>query len=93
MQLAIIDRHQSSSNQVSSSCTSIYVDGSESRGALSAGFEVEYGSLHGSTAVTVWMPEIPIKVDLEDTRLSQIKGWKVQSARGAGAASSGNKNK
>ena len=30
--------------QVSSSCTSIYVDGSESRGALSAAIDVSYGS-------------------------------------------------
>ena len=59
------------------------MDGSESRGALAAGFQVEYGSLRGATEVTVWMPEIPVKVSLEDTRLSQIKGWKVKKSAGS----------
>ena len=36
--------------QVSSSCTSIYVDGSETRGALSAAIDVSYGSNSGAGA-------------------------------------------
>ena len=55
----------------------MYVDGSEQRGALSAEVSVKYGSLEGTAAITVWMPETPLRVDLEDRRLSQVKGWRV----------------
>ena len=63
--------------QVSSSCTSVYVDGSETRGALSAKIGVKYGSLAGEVTLTIWMAEMPLKVEMDDSRLSQIKGWKV----------------
>lgn len=31
----------------------------------------------GKAIFTVWMPETPLNIDVEDPRLSQIKGWKV----------------
>ena len=31
----------------------------------------------GRAVFTVWMPETPLNINLDDTRLSQIKGWKV----------------
>ena len=33
----------------------------------------------GKAVFTVWMPETPLNIDVEDPRLSQIKGWKVPS--------------
>ena len=36
--------------QVSSSCTSVYVDGSESRGAISAEVKVKYGTFSGQVS-------------------------------------------
>ena len=59
----------------------MYVDGSESRGALSAEIDIKYGSPQymGKAIFTVWMPETPLNVDVADPRLSQIKGWKVPS--------------
>ena len=59
----------------------MYVDGSESRGALSAEIDIKYGSPQymGKAIFTVWMPETPLNIDVEDPRLSQIKGWKVPS--------------
>ena len=65
--------------QVTASCTSVYVDGSESRGALNAEINIKYGSSQYITKAifTVWMPETPLNIELADTRLSQIKGWKV----------------
>jgi transmembrane protein 132 len=67
---------------VTSSCTSVYVDGSEDRGALSAEIDVKYGAPQymGKAVFTVWMPETPLNIDVADTRLSQIKGWKVPTA-------------
>ena len=55
------------------------MDGSESRGALAAEIDIKYGSPQymGRAVFTVWMPETPLNINLGDTKLSQIKGWKV----------------
>lgn len=63
--------------QVSSSCSSVYVDGSEIRGSSNASVLVKYGTYTGLARFTVWMPELPLEVSVADTRLNQIKGWKV----------------
>ncbi|KAL0130525.1 hypothetical protein PUN28_002272 [Cardiocondyla obscurior] len=63
--------------KVSSSCSSVYVDGSEIRGSSNASVLVKYGTYTGLARFTVWMPELPLEVTVTDTRLNQIKGWKV----------------
>ncbi|GBP71122.1 Transmembrane protein 132B [Eumeta japonica] len=63
--------------KVSSSCSSVYVDGSEIRGSSNASVIVKYGTYTGLARFTVWTPEYPLEVDVDDSRLSQIKGWKV----------------
>ncbi|XP_053625158.1 transmembrane protein 132E isoform X2 [Plodia interpunctella] len=63
--------------KVSSSCSSVYVDGSEIRGSSNASVIVKYGTYTGLARFTVWMPESPLEIDVDDNRLSQIKGWKV----------------
>lgn len=63
--------------QVSSSCSSVYVDGSEIRGSSNASVLVKYGTYTGLARFTVWMPEFPLEVSVGDTRLNQIKSWKV----------------
>ncbi|XP_057335778.1 transmembrane protein 132E isoform X1 [Microplitis mediator] len=63
--------------KVSSSCSSVYVDGSEIRGSSNASVLVKYGTYTGLARFTVWMPEFPLEVTVTDSRLSQIKGWKV----------------
>lgn len=63
--------------QVSSSCSSVYVDGSEARGSSNATVLVKYGTYSGKAKYIVWMPEFPLEVSVADFRLSQIKGWKV----------------
>nr|CAD7260300.1 unnamed protein product [Timema shepardi] len=62
---------------VSSSCSSVYVDGSEIRGSSNASVLVKYGTYTGLAKFTVWMPEFPLEVNVADFRLSQVKGWKV----------------
>lgn len=62
---------------MSSSCSSVYVDGSEARGSSNASVLVKYGTYVGRAKFTVWMPEFPLEVSVADFRLSQIKGWKV----------------
>ncbi|XP_058811581.1 transmembrane protein 132E [Topomyia yanbarensis] len=63
--------------KVSSSCSSVYVDGSEARGSSNASVVVKYGTYSGLAKFTVWMPEFPLEVSVADFRLSQIKGWKI----------------
>jgi hypothetical protein len=65
------------SQQVSSSCSSVYVDGSELRGSSNASVIVKYGTYQGLAKFTVWMPEFPLELAVADFKLSQIKGWKV----------------
>lgn len=63
--------------KVSSSCSSVYVDGSEARGSSNASIVVRYGTYVGLAKFIVWMPEFPLEVAVADFRLSQIKGWKI----------------
>ncbi|CAH2086605.1 unnamed protein product [Euphydryas editha] len=64
-------------SKVSSSCSSVYVDGSEIRGSSNASVIVKYGTYTGLARFTVWMPEYPLEIDVDDNRLSQIKGMFV----------------
>lgn len=63
--------------KVSTSCSSVYVDGTESEGSSNASIVIKYGSNLGLARFTVWMPEYPLEVAVTDFRLSQIKGWKI----------------
>ncbi|XP_037092230.1 transmembrane protein 132C-like, partial [Pollicipes pollicipes] len=64
--------------KVSSSCTSVYLDGSEARGSQNATVIVNYGSYHGSASFRVWVPEEPLDIEIPDPKLSQIRGWEVR---------------
>jgi len=66
---------------VSSSCTSVYLDGSEVRGSTNASFTARYGNVESTSSVTVWVPELPLDIQVEDVKLNQIHGWKVPADR------------
>lgn len=63
------------------------MDGSEVRGSSNASVLVKYGTYTGLAKFTVWMPEFPLEVTVGDTRLSQIKGWKVPEEHATSAKS------
>lgn len=65
----------------------MYVDGSEIRGSSNASVLVKYGTYTGLARFTVWMPELPLEVNVADTRLNQIKSWKVPEEHVASAKS------
>lgn len=75
-----------STSQVSSSCTSVYLDGSEVRGSTNATLVARYGSAESTGSLTVWVPEMPLDVQLDDVKLNQIAGWRVASAASPPAA-------
>ncbi|KAJ3642646.1 hypothetical protein Zmor_025409 [Zophobas morio] len=73
--------------KVSSSCSSVYVDGSEARGSVNGSVLVKYGTYIGLARFTVWMPEFALDLQVTDTRLSQMKSWRVPDYHPSGTKS------
>ncbi|XP_041948931.1 transmembrane protein 132E isoform X1 [Alosa sapidissima] len=63
--------------KVSDSCDYVYVSGKETRGSMNARVMFTYEHLSGPLELTVWVPKLPLNVELSDSRLSFIKGWRV----------------
>lgn len=63
--------------QVSSSCDYVFVSGKESRGSMNAGVSFSYEHLSALLETTVWVPKLPLHIELSDAHLSQVKGWRV----------------
>uniref|UniRef100_A0A8C4JL32 Transmembrane protein 132E n=1 Tax=Dromaius novaehollandiae TaxID=8790 RepID=A0A8C4JL32_DRONO len=63
--------------KVSSSCDYVFVSGKESRGSMSARVTFTYEHLSAPLEMTVWVPKLPLHIELSDARLSQVKGWRV----------------
>ena len=70
--------------QVSASCTSVYLDGSEVLGSHNATVVARYGQRTGSASFTVWMPELPLLLHVDDAKLSLMKGWRAPISRPPG---------
>ena len=62
---------------MSPSCNIVYLDGSETKGSPSVSVIAKFGRHTKFLFFKVWVPEIPLQVELSDTKLSQIKGWKA----------------
>lgn len=61
---------------MSSDCSTIFVDGSESGlGNTCAVVEFLLGTLSGSVCLGVWVPSVPLRVSLSDPVLNAIDGW------------------
>lgn len=72
-----------SSIQVSSDCSTLYVDGSESGlGSTCAVVEFHLGMLSGSVCLEVWAPSMPLHVSLADPTLNVIDGWNLITEKG-----------
>ncbi|KAI7796212.1 putative transmembrane protein 132D [Triplophysa rosa] len=52
--------------KVSERCDSVYVNGKETHGKVKIMLEM-----------SVWMPRLPLLIEMSDPELSQIKGWRV----------------
>ncbi|XP_059264174.1 transmembrane protein 132C [Mustela nigripes] len=63
--------------QVSDRCDYIFVNGKEMKGKVDAVVNFTYQHLSASLHVTVWVPRLPLQIEVSDTELSQIKGWRV----------------
>nr|XP_028566702.1 transmembrane protein 132C isoform X1 [Podarcis muralis] len=63
--------------KVSDRCDYVYVNGKEMKGKVNAVVNFTYQYLSAPLQVTVWVPRLPLQIDVSDTELSQIKGWRV----------------
>uniref|UniRef100_A0A8C8SAM8 Transmembrane protein 132A n=1 Tax=Pelusios castaneus TaxID=367368 RepID=A0A8C8SAM8_9SAUR len=63
--------------KVTDTCDSVYVGGKENRGARGARVDFWFRRLHASLLFTVWVPLLPLRIELTDTTLEQVRGWRV----------------
>ncbi|KAI6219625.1 hypothetical protein M3Y99_01646100 [Aphelenchoides fujianensis] len=67
--------------KVSPTCSSVFVDGSESRGLADVFVHVQYKSLRSSAAFNVWFPRLPITVWISDRTLNSVNDWRQAEVR------------
>ncbi|XP_038590524.1 transmembrane protein 132C [Micropterus salmoides] len=63
--------------KVSEHCDYVYVNGKEIRGKTRVMLNFTYSFLSAQLEMSVWMPRLPLLIDVADPELSQIKGWRV----------------
>jgi hypothetical protein len=56
--------------KVSSTCTSVYVDGSELRGLANVIINIQYKSIRSGASFNVWFPRLPISLWTSDKILN-----------------------
>lgn len=67
---------------MSERCDYVYVNGKETRGKNRVMLNFTYSFLNAQLEMSVWMPRLPLLIDVADPELSQIKGWKVPVSMG-----------
>ncbi|XP_056445311.1 transmembrane protein 132C [Gadus chalcogrammus] len=68
--------------KVSERCDYVYVNGKETRGRSRVAVNFTYSFLSAQLEMSVWIPRLPLLIDLSDPELSQIKGWRVPVTTG-----------
>ncbi|XP_023562773.1 transmembrane protein 132A isoform X2 [Octodon degus] len=63
--------------QVSEACDAVFVAGAESRGAKGVRVDFWWRRLRASLWLTVWAPLLPLRIELSDASLEQVRGWRV----------------
>ncbi|KAM8960734.1 transmembrane protein 132B [Pelodytes ibericus] len=63
--------------KVSVSCDSIFVNGKEMKSKVDTIVNFTYQHITTQLEVTVWAPRLPLQIEISDTELSQIKGWRT----------------
>ncbi|XP_066055857.1 transmembrane protein 132D [Chamaea fasciata] len=63
--------------KVSDRCDYVFVNGKEMRGKVNVIVNFTYQHLSAPLEMTVWIPRLPLQIEVSDTELNQIKGWRV----------------
>ncbi|NWW63183.1 T132A protein, partial [Ifrita kowaldi] len=74
--------------QVSDSCDLVFVGGKESRGARGARVDFWARRLRAELSFSVWAPLLPLRVQLGDPVLEQLRGWKLPGGPDSGTVES-----
>lgn len=69
--------------KVSDHCDYVFVDGRETKGRSSVMVNFTYGFLSAQLEMRVWVPRLPMTIQIADPELSQIKGWRVPITTGS----------
>uniref|UniRef100_A0A915J895 Transmembrane protein family 132 middle domain-containing protein n=1 Tax=Romanomermis culicivorax TaxID=13658 RepID=A0A915J895_ROMCU len=67
--------------KVTPTCTSVYADGSESRGDMNALINVTYANFRTTAKYNVWYPEFPVDILISDPVLHAIKNWRIHDEK------------
>uniref|UniRef100_A0A4X2LVG9 Transmembrane protein 132C n=2 Tax=Vombatus ursinus TaxID=29139 RepID=A0A4X2LVG9_VOMUR len=63
--------------KVSDRCDYVFVNGKEIKGKVDALVNFTYQYLSAPLHITVWVPRLPLQIEISDTELSQVKAWRV----------------
>ncbi|XP_034025650.1 transmembrane protein 132C [Thalassophryne amazonica] len=63
--------------KVSDRCDYVFVNGKEMKGKMKMMVNFTYSYLSAQLELSVWIPQLPLQIEVSDTELSQIKGWRV----------------
>ncbi|XP_066515545.1 transmembrane protein 132C [Hoplias malabaricus] len=63
--------------KVSDSCDYVYVNGKEMKGRVRMLVNFTYSYLSAQLEMKVWIPRLPLDIEVSDTELSQIKNWRI----------------
>ncbi|XP_056232905.1 transmembrane protein 132D [Seriola aureovittata] len=63
--------------KVSDRCDYVFVNGKETKGKVKMLVNFTYSYLSAQLELNVWMPQLPLLIEVSDTELSQIKSWRV----------------
>ncbi|NXI01102.1 T132A protein, partial [Pachycephala philippinensis] len=74
--------------QVSDSCDLVFVGGKESRGARGARVDFWARRLRAELSFSVWAPLLPLRVQLGDPVLEQLRGWRLPGGPDSGTVES-----
>ncbi|KAF6729968.1 Transmembrane protein 132D [Oryzias melastigma] len=63
--------------KVSDRCDYVFLNGKEIKGKVKMVVNFTYSYLSAQLELNVWMPQLPLQIELSDSELSQIKSWRV----------------
>lgn len=63
--------------QVSDRCDYVFVNGKETTGKVKMMVNFTYSYMSSQLELNVWIPQLPLQIEVSDTELSQIKNWRV----------------
>ncbi|RLV96868.1 hypothetical protein DV515_00012363 [Chloebia gouldiae] len=71
------DKDETIHSRVSDRCDYVFVNGKEMKGKVNVIVNFTYQHLSAPLEMTVWIPRLPLQIEVSDTELNQIKGWRV----------------